>query len=71
MIAIRETIRELGASRLARASGLPLTTICRWRDEDRIPGKGPAHDWRVRQLEQAALAVREARAGTTPSGDCR
>ena len=60
MIAIRETIRTLGASRIARAAGLPLTTICRWRDEDRIPGKGPAHGWRVRQLEQAVREVRRA-----------
>lgn len=60
MLPIRETIQALGATRIARASGLPLTTICRWRDEDRIPGKGPAHDWRVRQFEQAALAVRRA-----------
>ncbi len=68
MLPVRETIQALGASRIARASGLPLTTICRWRDEDRIPGKGPAHDWRVLQLERAAQAVRAARADN-PKGD--
>jgi hypothetical protein len=57
MVPIRETIRKLGAAEIAATSGFPLTTICRWRDEDRIPGKGRAHEWRVREFEAAVARI--------------
>lgn len=57
MVPIRETIKKIGAAEIAAASGFPLTTICRWRDEDRIPGKGRAHEWRVREFEAAVARI--------------
>lgn len=61
MLPVRDTIQELGAAEIAAASGFPLTTICRWRDGDRIPGKGRAHEWRVKEFEAAAARIREER----------
>jgi predicted DNA-binding transcriptional regulator AlpA len=59
---VRQTIRELRLTRVARKMGLPISTVFRWMTQDRIPGKGRAHDWRVAQFE---AAVSELRAETS------
>jgi hypothetical protein len=38
--------------------GLPISTVFRWMTQDRIPGKGRAHDWRVAQFEAAVSELR-------------
>jgi hypothetical protein len=38
--------------------GLPISTVFRWMTDDRIPGKGRAHEWRVAQFEAAVAALR-------------
>ena len=58
---VRDTIRELRLSRVARQMGLPVSTVWRWMAEDRIPGKGRAHAWRVAQFEAAVAALRVER----------
>ena len=55
---VRDTIRELRLSRVARKMGLPISTVFRWMTQDRIPGKGRAHDWRVAQFEAAVSELR-------------
>jgi predicted DNA-binding transcriptional regulator AlpA len=55
---VRDTIRELRLSRVARRMGLPVSTLFRWMTEDRIPGKGRAHQWRVAQFEAAVAELR-------------
>lgn len=55
---VRATIRELGLSRVARRTGLPISTVWRWMAGDRIPGKGRPHEWRVAQFEAAVAALR-------------
>ena len=59
---VRDTIRELRLTQVARKMGLPISTVFRWMSQDRIPGKGRAHDWRVAQFE---TAVSELRAETS------
>jgi hypothetical protein len=61
---VRATIQALGLSRTARAMGLPVSTVFRWMREDRIPGRGAAHAWRVARFEAAVLALALA-----PDGD--
>jgi len=58
---VRATIRELSLSRVARQMGVPVSTVFRWMTDDRIPGKGRAHEWRVAQFEAAVAALREQR----------
>ena len=55
---VRDTIRELRLTRVARQMGLPVSTVFRWMREDRIPGRGRAHQWRVAQFEAAVAALR-------------
>ena len=55
---VRDTIRELRLTRVARKMGLPISTVFRWMTQDRIPGKGRAHDWRVAQFETAVSELR-------------
>jgi hypothetical protein len=55
---VRHTIRELSLTRVARKMGLPISTVLRWMSQDRIPGTGRAHDWRVAQFEAAVNALR-------------
>jgi len=55
---VRDTIRELRLTRVARQMGLPISTVFRWMAEDRIPGKGAAHQWRVARFEAAVAELR-------------
>lgn len=50
---VSETIKRLTPSAVARAMQLPLSTVFRWMKEDRIPGRGVAHEWRKRQFNDA------------------
>lgn len=65
-IPIRKNIEELTPTAVAREMGLPISTIFRWMTEDRIPGKGAAHAWRVREFETAIARLRES-SGSKPS----
>ncbi len=58
---IRQTIEELTTTEVAGAMGLPISTVHRWKMEDRIPGKGPQHEWRVAQFEAAVKKLRATR----------
>ena len=62
---VRDTIRELRLTRVARKMGLPISTVFRWMAQDRIPGKGRAHDWRVAQFEAAVSELRAETSSTT------
>lgn len=55
---IQATIKELTPTAVAREMGLPISTVFRWMNEDRIPGRGPAHQWRVERFEQAVRNIR-------------
>src|SRR5258708_1391133 len=44
---VRDTIRELRLTRVARKMALPISTVFRGMTQDRIPGKGRAHDGRI------------------------
>lgn len=46
-IAVRKTLDKYGVQRVADASGIPFWTLRKWRDADRIPGKGVSHQLRV------------------------
>jgi len=55
---IRQTIEELTTTKVAKAMGLPISTVHRWKMEDRIPGDGPQHDWRLAQFNAAVKKLR-------------
>ena len=38
---------------MAEASGIPFWTLRKWRDADRIPGEGVAHDMRLQRVLEA------------------
>lgn len=61
---VRTIIKELGLSAVAREMNLPVSTLHRWMDEDRIPGRSVAHRWRVQQFEAAVARLRARRALT-------
>lgn len=64
---VRATIKELGLSAVAREMNLPVSTLHRWMDEDRIPGRSAAHRWRVQLFETAVARLRARRALTEAS----
>ena len=57
---VHDTIKELTPTAVAREMGLPISTVFRWMNENRIPGRGPAHDWRVERFEEAVGKIRAA-----------
>lgn len=59
-LAVRKTLDEFGVRSVAEAAGIPFWTLRKWRDADRVPGKGAAHDWRVDVLLKAVDKLREA-----------
>lgn len=63
---IRQTIEELTTTKVANAMGLPISTVHRWKMEDRIPGEGPQHDWRVAQFNAAVKKLRAVKAKPAP-----
>ena len=56
---IQKAIEEYGVTKVARASGFPVSTIHRWCQANKIPGKGKAKEFREREL-RAALATLKA-----------
>lgn len=55
---IHDTIKKLTPTLVAREMGLPISTVFRWMNEDRIPGRGPAHQWRVERFEEAVNKIK-------------
>lgn len=47
---VARSINDYGVSRVAKATGYPISTIHRWATEARIPGKGKAKELREREL---------------------
>ena len=45
---VRETLDAWGVRAVAEASGIPFWTLRKWRDRDRIPGEGVAHEMRTK-----------------------
>ena len=66
-LSIKETIEELGVAELSKASGIPYSTIYRWAEQDKVPGAGTRHDWRMQQLMRAVEKVRADKAAQQPS----
>lgn len=60
ILAVKDTIEKYGTTPLATAMGLPISTLHQWKTDDRIPGKGPSHDWRVSQFKAAVEKVRRS-----------
>jgi antitoxin component of RelBE/YafQ-DinJ toxin-antitoxin module len=54
---IRATIKRLKPSVVARQMGLPISTVFRWMNADRIPGRNTPHEWRVKQFEKAVAEL--------------
>jgi hypothetical protein len=46
-IAVQKILDKYGVQRVAKASGIPFWTLRKWRDTDRIPGEGVAHELRA------------------------
>jgi hypothetical protein len=63
---IRQTIEELTTTKVANAMGLPISTVHRWKMEDRIPGEGPQHEWRVAQFDAAVKKLRSVKVKASP-----
>jgi len=55
---VRTSIKHHTPTAVAREMGLPISTIHRWMEEDRIPGQGAAHQWRKEQFEAAIAKLR-------------
>lgn len=58
---VRETINEIGPAALATVSGIPVRTLYRWAENDKVPGKGATHDWRLGQLKAAVDKAKRAK----------
>ena len=55
---ISKAIDGLTLSEVARAAGIPITTLWRWRDRGEIPGKGAVQEFRFRIVKEAADKLR-------------
>lgn len=61
---VARSIENYGVSRVAKATGYPISTIHRWAKQARIPGKGKAKELRERELLAAfAELPRKKKAG--------
>jgi len=58
---IQQTIKELTPTAIAKAMGLPISTVFRWMKEDRIPGEGVSHKWRRDQFDAAVKQLRRTK----------
>lgn len=54
---IAQSIKKYGISRVARASGYPISTIFRWYRHDRVLGTGKAKELKERELAAAFAAL--------------
>lgn len=52
-VSLKESIIELGFSKVSREAGIPVSTIWRWIEKGEIPGEDGKHDYRARQLKRA------------------
>jgi hypothetical protein len=59
---VRATLEKLGTTAVAKAMGLPISTVHGWKDNDKIPGRGKAHDWRVSQFVAAVVRLSASQA---------
>ena len=55
---IRSILDDYGVRRVAEASGIPFWTLRKWRDRDRIPGEGVAHEMRARAVQAGIAKLR-------------
>lgn len=61
-LAVQKTLDELGVRQVAEAAGIPFWTMRKWRDADKIPGKGLQHVWRVNAFMTAVEKVKAEKA---------
>lgn len=54
---VAKLIKEHGISRVARASGYPVSTIFRWYQQNKVPGTGKSRELRERELIAAFAAL--------------
>jgi len=64
---VANLIKKHGISRVAKASGYPVSTVFRWYQQDKIPGVGKSREVRERELA-AAFAALDAVGGQKMSG---
>lgn len=57
-VSVQQTLDELGVRAVADAAGIPFWTMRKWRDADKIPGKGLSHVWRVNAFMTAVAKLR-------------
>lgn len=55
---VAQTIKEIGAKKLAAATSIPLRTIYRWGELDKVSGKGIVHAMRLNLLKEAAERIK-------------
>lgn len=55
---VARCIKKYGVSRVAKASGYPVSTIHRWFKQDRIPGNGKSKELRQDALASAFAALK-------------
>lgn len=60
---VAKLIKTHGISRVARASGFPVSTIFRWYQQDKVPGTGRAKELRERELAAAFAALDAVKPG--------
>lgn len=65
---VRDTLDAYGVRRVAEASGIPFWTLRKWRDRDRIPGEGVAHEMRARAVQAGIAKLRVLEDGAADNG---
>lgn len=57
---VKDTLEQLGTTKVAKAMGFPISTINEWKTNDKIPGKGPLKAFRVSKFKEAIKIVARA-----------
>lgn len=55
---VRDTIKSLGSSAVANAMGMKVSTISTWMIKDRIPGRGPTHEFLAQRFTKAVKELK-------------
>ena len=65
-IAVTELIKEVGVENLRRVSGIPVRTLYRWQEQNKIPGTGVRHELTVKHFQEAVAKARAEKRKPAP-----
>jgi hypothetical protein len=60
VLSVAQQIEMYGTTCIAKAMGLPISTIHTWKKANAIPGSGLLHDMKVQAFKAAVKSLKKA-----------